>query len=65
MVSVKKSSSHIANPLSGTRVRRGFDHLTCLNDGVFDHLFGQAQPSVPCRAGLIIDRYIILESEKV
>ena len=35
-----------SNPLSGTRVRRGFDHLTCPNGGVFNHLFGQI-PTLP------------------
>ena len=30
-----------SNPLSGTRVKRGFDHLTCPNGEVFNHLFGQ------------------------
>ena len=39
-----KSSS---NPLSGTRVRRGFDHLTCPNGGVFNHLFGQIPTHCP------------------
>ena len=35
-----------SNPLSGTRVRRGFDHLNCPNGGVFNHLFGQI-PTLP------------------
>ena len=35
-----------SNPLSGTRIRRGFDHLTCPNGGVFNHLFDQI-PTLP------------------
>ena len=35
----KIKSSYIL--LLKTRVRRGFNHLTCLNGGIFDHLFGQ------------------------
>ena len=40
------------NPLSGTRARRGFDHLTCLNGEVFDHLFGQIPTHCP-RGGIV------------
>ena len=54
-----KSSS---NPLSGTRIRRGFDHLTYTNGGVFNDLFDQI-PTLPahCPGGIVgptIDRCI-------
>ena len=50
------------NPVSGARVRRGFDHLTCPNVEVFDHLFGQI-PTQCFRGivGLTIDRCILQE----
>ena len=52
-----------SNPLSGTRVKRRFDHLTCPNGGVFNHLFGQITtlPHLLPQGGIvgaIIDRCI-------